>query len=469
MNVFALPWVELSVLLPLIGAVWVGLHRNPDAAFRRAIAFAGAALGCTLMAAVGYQMDQTPAGGPWDIWTRLGVRRLLTVDELNAPLLPLVALLHFLTALATTRTKSARFSFGWMQVGESLRLAAFGCADPWALVVLYCAGTLPPFLERRSRGQPTRVYAVHLGLFVVLLVAGWGCADGLIPGGVEFGSALLLAAVLVRSGAVPVHVWVPDLFEHCSFGTALMFATPIAGAYLALRLVVPAAPGWVHQGLGYVSLATAVYTAGLAVVQQQARRFFAYLFLSHASLVLVGLGLHTPLGLTGALALWVSAALSLTGLGLSVRAVESRVGPLTLTTFLGLFDQSPSLAMCFMLTGVASVGFPGTLGYVATDLLVSGAVKANLFVGLAVVAAAALNGIAVVRAYFLLFTGRRHTTGVSLSITRRERFAVLTLAALLIGGGLVPQFLVGSRYRAAAQLLNGRDGAGAVGTTDGHP
>ena len=155
MNVFALPWVELAVLLPLVVAVWVGLLRNPDAAFRRSVAFSGAAFGCTLMAAVGFQLDQTPAGGPWDFWARLGVRRLLTVDELSAPLLPLVALLHFLTALATTRTKSARFSFGRMQAGEAVRLAAFGCADPWPLVGLYCLSTLTPFSEQRSRGRPT--------------------------------------------------------------------------------------------------------------------------------------------------------------------------------------------------------------------------------------------------------------------------------------------------------------------------
>ena len=49
------------------------------------------------------------------------------------------------------------------------------------------------------------------------------------------------------------------------------------------------------------------------------------------------------------------------------------------------------------------------------------------------VVAAALNGIAVVRAYFLLFTGARHVSTVSLAATTRERFAVLTLAALILG------------------------------------
>jgi NADH-quinone oxidoreductase subunit M len=117
------------------------------------------------------------------------------------------------------------------------------------------------------------------------------------------------------------------------------------------------------------------------------------------------------------------------------------------------------LAVCFLLTGLASVGFPGTLGFVSTELLVHGAVGANLVVGVAVVAAAALNGIAVMRAYFLIFTGARHSATVSLGIGLRERFAVLTLAALILGGGLFPQPGVASRQRAAEELLEERRGS----------
>jgi NADH-quinone oxidoreductase subunit M len=102
------------------------------------------------------------------------------------------------------------------------------------------------------------------------------------------------------------------------------------------------------------------------------------------------------------------------------------------------------------------VGFPGTLGFVATELLVDGAVEASPYVGLTVVLAAAVNGIAVVRAYFLLFTGARHPSTVSLNIGLRERIAVLTLTALILGGGLFPQLGVASRYAAAEAILQER-------------
>jgi NADH-quinone oxidoreductase subunit M len=70
--------------------------------------------------------------------------------------------------------------------------------------------------------------------------------------------------------------------------------------------------------------------------------------------------------------------------------------------------------------------------------------------------AAALNGIAVVRAYFRLFTGTRHSSTVSLTCGIRERIAVVTLTALILGGGLYPQPKVASRFHAAEALLRDR-------------
>ena len=60
----------------------------------------------------------------------------------------------------------------------------------------------------------------------------------------DLGPGLLLAAVLVRCGAVPAHCWVTDWFEHSSFGNALLFVAPLTGVYAAVRLLLPAAPDW---------------------------------------------------------------------------------------------------------------------------------------------------------------------------------------------------------------------------------
>lgn len=457
MNEMHFPWLEISILIPAVGAAVVGRLPSPELARKWSVALSGA----SLLFAAGAWLDfeflhSLKSEETLSLAARWLGRDIFVIDSLSAPLLPLVALLYFLTNLATLRTKVRRFSFAWTLFSEALLLATFSCQEPWGIVALLTVGTLPPYFELRARGKSARVYVLYMALFIVLLVIGESFVEreGREPT-VHSGWAIvpLLGAVLVRCGIAPFHVWMTDLFEKATFGTALLFVTPIVGAYAAVRLVLPVAPDWVLGGMGAISLFTAVYAAGMSLIQRDARRFFCYMFLSHSALVLVGLEAVTPIALTGALCVWLSASLSLAGFGLTLRALESRCGRLSLADFQGHYRQTPKLAMCFGLTGLASVGFPGTLGYVGAELLVDGAVEAYPYIGVAVVAAAALNGIAVVQAYFRLFTGTEYESSVSLKIRTRERFALLALAALILIGGLAPQSNVASRHRAAKEII----------------
>jgi len=302
------------------------------------------------------------------------------------------------------------------------------------------------------------VFVVHMATCVVMLVAGLTLLETSRPGGIGslVAIGLLAFAILIRSGCVPVHCWMTDLFENATLGTALLFVTPMAGAYAALRLVFPIAPEEALRTIALLSLVTAVYSAGMALVQREARRFFCYLFLSNSSLVLVGVELATPIGLTGALCVWLSVALSLAGAGLTLRAIESRAGRLSLAEYHGLYETMPSLALFFLLTSLASIGFPGTIGFVGAELLVEAAVDTYPGVGMLVVVAAALNGIAVMQAYFRLFTGASHPTAISLEARWSEWLAVAALTVCILGGGLFPQAGISNGYHAAVELIHRR-------------
>src|SRR5262249_18592079 len=104
MTIWELPWVELAVGVPLAGALWVSAIRDPSRAFRWGLLFTGAALGCALLAWIGYRVAPAEMESAWSVQPHLFGRRILVIDRLSAPLLPVVALLHFLTALATART-----------------------------------------------------------------------------------------------------------------------------------------------------------------------------------------------------------------------------------------------------------------------------------------------------------------------------------------------------------------------------
>lgn len=454
------PWLEACVLIPLIGGIFVGRLRDADLARRWSLVFCTGAFVMTVGAWQDfYLLHANQADDCWHLLSSLLGRELFVVDQLSAPLLPLIALLYFLTALSTLRTKLRRFSFAWMLVSESITLATFACKEPWGIIALVALRTVPPYLEMYARSKSTRVYVLHMATFLVLLVVGWAFVEheGETQAHSLWALLPLFAAILIRSGIAPFHCWIADLFERTTFGTAVLFVTPIAGAYLAVRLVLPIAPDWMLRSMGLLSLITAVYAAGMALIQKDSRRFFCYIFLSHSSLVLVGLEMVTPLGLTGALCIWLSIGLAMGGFGLTLRALEGRLGRLSLATYQGLYDHTPNLAMCFLLTGLASVGFPGTFGFIGMEMLVDGAVETYPYVGVAVVIAAALNGIAVVHVYFLLFTGKPYFSTVSLLIRGRERYAVLALAALILIGGLFPQPGVVSRHHAAEEILSQRD------------
>lgn len=458
MNELHLPWIEIAILLPLLGAAWVSRFRDPLVALGHTLVVSTLALLASAAEVHDfYSLHAFQAQDAWHLMTRLIGRELFAIDELSAPLLPMTALIYLLTALATLRTKLPRFSFPMMLVSESLALALFSAIDPQVIIALLCVSCVPVLIELRSRGQSTRCYALAMGVSSLLMVVGWSFLESEHSRTHSLWALLpLLVAVSIRSGVFPFHWWQADLFEKASFGTALLVSTPLAGAYAALRLVVPVSPDWVLRILGVMALLTAVYASGLCLIQKDVRRLFACLLTSHATMVLVGLEVVTTIGLTGALCVWISVGLSLSGLGLTLRALEARRGRLTLTHYQGLYEHAPGLAMAFLVTGLACVGFPGTIGFIGNEMLIDGAVEAYPHVGPLLVIAMTFNGIAILRAYFLLFTGTRHVSAVDLKMGARETIAVLTLAALILGGGLLPQPGVSTAYHAAQELLKTR-------------
>jgi NADH-quinone oxidoreductase subunit M len=459
MNPLRLPWLELAIVVALSGSAFISRLRQPRRAYRWGVAFTGTSFVFSVLAWLSFSSGDLAAASPRDSAQLVPFgRQLFALDELSAPLVPAVASLHLLAAVATARAHMRRFSFSWSLAALALSMATFATREPWLLIGLLAASTVPPYVELKNRGRPTRLYVMHMALFVGLLILGWAATESRGPSSPApwWATLPLMAAVLVRCGTVPAHCWVTDWFEHASFGIALLFVVPLSGVYTAIRLVLPIAPDWVLRSIGVVSLFTAVYSAGMAVIQREERRFFAHLFLSYASLVLVGLELHTELSLCASLCLWFSAILSLAGFGITLRALEARFGRLSLTEYHGLYEHVPALAVFFLLTGLASVGFPGTVGFISTELLVDSVVEANLYAGIGVLIASALNGIAVLRAYMLLFTGARHVSSVSVRIGARERFAVLTLSTLILLGGVFPQPGVTTREKAAVEILKDR-------------
>jgi NADH-quinone oxidoreductase subunit M len=161
--------------------------------------------------------------------------------------------------------------------------------------------------------------------------------------------------------------------------------------------------------------------------------------------------------------MWLSVGLALTSYGITLRCIEARVGRIDLNRYYGLYSHMPTMAAFFLLTGLASVGFPCTIGFIAGELLIESAMNFSPWIGWIVVLATALNGIAVMRAYFRIFTGTKHPTTIPMHSQFEERFAIVGLSLLILAGGLYPQPEVESSYQAAIHLLEDYHRAGDHG------
>jgi NADH-quinone oxidoreductase subunit M len=437
------------------GAAWVRQQQDMARAYLAAVVSAMVVLLLVCAAEVDFRLVEQPgvAVDPLSRWLGWPI---LALDALNSLLLPYAALLSLLLLVAAPRVNMKQFSLARTLVSEAIVLATLSCREPSLIAALLIGGILPTWLELRGRinfgsGQGLRVFSAYMAVCTASLVLGGAFAGTASMG---MGMWCVATAILIRQGLVPFHSWVPELFEAATLGTALAFVAPMVSAYALIRMVVPVAPDWFLHGFGVLAMCTALYSAGMTLVQRDARRLFCYLLMSHSALVCVGLGSRNAIALTGGLCLWLSSGLALTGFGLTIWWLEARRGRLSLTGLHGGYEHTPLLAGCFLLTGLGSVGFPGTLGFVGAELMVDGSVQAYPVIGLGVVFAAALNGIAVVQAYFTLFTGRHHVSMLNLRMRVRERIAILVLAALLLIGGLLPQSLIISRYTAATTIFN---------------
>ena len=191
-----IPWLELTIAIPLFGGIGVSFMRDRLSASRWCLGLTGVAFVFAVIVWLGVEAGFAPTGSlSRDLLSRALGRPVLAIDSLSAPLLPLVALLHFLTALATARIKSTRYSFTWLLLAEALWLATFACVHPWVLGCLLALSTFPPYLELLRCGRPTRVYILHMAVFLGLLFA------GLLLGGRGRAGDCLRSAHVGRAGA----------------------------------------------------------------------------------------------------------------------------------------------------------------------------------------------------------------------------------------------------------------------------
>ena len=451
----------LTVAAPLVGGGIAALGLAGRSARALAVVASGISLAASgLVAAAWTASDGTPVG----FGETLGDGRLVFIDGLTAALLPYVALISIAILLVAPRRSLDATSVRRTLLGLAATFAVFVTTHPLALVALWIATAQPTWRATRVTpgGRPAaRVYAISMTLAIVCMAAGtfmlvadppWSRSSGMMG---TAGGWLVAVAVMIRKGIVPFHSWYPALFSGAPMSTALSATMPQIAAYTAVRLLVGHADGVAVEleVLAIFALVTAVYGAALSLVQRDLRGFIGTFAMSQSAIVLAGLSGRLPMELNGAFCIWISSGLAITGIGLVTWALESRAGDISLETLQGRFWDAPVLAAFFLLFGLAAIGLPGTLSFVADDLIVSGSLDDHLSAGLLVIGSTVLGGIAVMRCWFQVFGGPSPIDSPRHAILRREQIALTMLIGMLFGLGLWPGPLVQALERAAEGVL----------------
>jgi NADH-quinone oxidoreductase subunit M len=390
-----------------------------------------------------------------------GGEAIIRIDALSSVLLPFAAGLWLLTVAVTPRAALDRGGLRRTALATLTTLASFLTESAVVLLLLSVVSVwtfLFALADPEHRYQ-RRIVAAYLGGSTFLFAVGVALLIGPGVRGTMFetvGLWLIVVAALVRKGIAPFHAWLPEVFDHGRLGPAILFNAPQVGAYITAVLIVPHASAGMLRTIAILALITAVYGAALSLVQRSARRACGYLFMSQSALVMAGLDCTSRSALAGGLLVWLSAGLGFAGLARCVLVLEARRGRLDLSTYHGGYERTPVLAISFLTMGLACTGFPGTLGFVAQELLVNGAVDAFPVLGFAIVIASALTGLAVVRMYFSLFCGRRETvdhSSLRFELTPREAWTFVLTVIALVGFGLAPRPLLDSRFAASDDIL----------------
>ena len=390
----------------------------------------------------------------------------LGVDGISVLFIVLTAFLMPICILASwnsiqVRVKEYMIAF---LVLETTMIGVFASLDLFLFYLFFEGGLIPMFLIIGIWGGANRVYAsfkfflytllgsVFMLLAVLYMYFAAGTSDITLllqydfdPGAQKWLWLAFLASFAVKMPMWPVHTWLPDAHVEAPTAGSVILAGVLLkmGGYGFLRFSIPMFPlasqefAWLIFALSLIAI---VYTSLVALAQEDMKKLIAYSSIAHMGFVTLGLFVLNTQGVEGAIFQMLSHGIIAAALFLIVGVVYDRLHSREIARYGGLVHIMPRYAVFFMVFTLASVGLPGTSGFVGEILVLFGAYKASSW--LAFVAATGL----VLGAAYMLYLYRRVIYGDlekedlkdMLDLSPREMAIFVPLVAVVLWMGIYP-------------------------------
>ena len=222
----------------------------------------------------------------------------------------------------------------------------------------------------------------------------------------------------------PVHTWLPDAHVEAPTAGSVILAGVLLkmGAYGFLRFSVPMLPQasvYFAPLMFTLSVVAVIYTSLVALAQEDMKKLIAYSSVAHMGVVTIGIFTFNVQGIQGALFQMLSHGIVSGALFLVVGVVYDRLHTHEIARFGGLADRMPLYATIFMIFTLASMGLPGTSGFVGEFLVIVGSLQVNFW--LALLGATGM----ILGAAYMLYLYRRIIFG---RLTKEDLRAILDLS-----------------------------------------
>jgi NADH-quinone oxidoreductase subunit N len=186
-----------------------------------------------------------------------------------------------------------------------------------------------------------------------------------------FGLCFLVVGLAFKFGAVPFHMWIPDVYHGAPTAATLFIgsAPKIAAFAMAMRLLAESLGGLVSDWQGMLSILAVLSLAlgnVIAIAQTNLKRMLAYSTISHVGFLLLGILSGTAAGYSASMFYAITYALTAIG-GFGMIILLSRAGYESehLDDFRGLNQRSPWFALVMLVLMFSMAGVPPTVGFYA--------------------------------------------------------------------------------------------------------
>jgi NADH-quinone oxidoreductase subunit M len=418
---------------------------------------------------VGMQFCDGPR--PWI--KSLGITFSLGVDGIS---ILLVVLTPFLSAIAIASAWNAiqdkvKGFFISMLMLETGMLGVFCATDLFLFYLFWETMLFPMYFLIGIWGGPRKIYAaikfvlftmfgsllMLIGVIKLYLMTspepGGRTTDLLailnlhVPSGMQIWLFLVFAiAFAIKVPLFPFHTWLPDAHVEAPTAGSIILAGVLLkmGTYGFLRFCIPLFPYATVQFTPIISvlaLIGIIYGAFVAMVQKDVKSLVAYSSVAHLGFVMLGMFALTSQGVSGSILQMINHGITAGALFLLVGMIYERRHTRLIADFGGIAHVMPVFTVIFIIVTLASIGLPGTNGFVGEFLILLGTFKTNV-----TYAVIATFGIVLAAVYMLWMVQRVFYGALDKDENRelqdinwRERLIAIPLVIMIFWIGIYPQ------------------------------